>query len=155
MPKAIPLETMFADKVIPEALTGCWLWSGALGSDGYGVISKNSGGVKKTYRAHRLSYALHVGPVPDGLMVCHHCDNPACVAPHHLFLGDAFDNIRDCVKKGRHSNWIPPESKKATHCKRGHEFTEENTYNWRGTQHCRQCNLMHVNEYQKRKHHVE
>jgi len=52
-------------------------------------------------RAHRWAYETFVGPIPDGLGVCHHCDTPSCVRPDHLFVGTQKDNVRDCISKGR------------------------------------------------------
>jgi hypothetical protein len=76
---------------------GCWEWARAM-KDGYGVF-----GVYGTtvVRAHRYSYELFKGPIPDGLFVCHHCDNRKCVRPDHLFLGTAKDNADDMWRKGR------------------------------------------------------
>lgn len=77
----------------------CLICTVGLDKDGYGSL-KLSGGRRR--KAHRASYEEFVGPVPDGMMVCHSCDTPACMEPSHLFLGTALINKADCVEKGRH-----------------------------------------------------
>lgn len=93
------LMKRFEDKYVPEPNSGCWLWVGASMDNGYGVFYV---GHETLMLAHRASWTIRSGiPVPDGLLVCHHCDNPVCVNPDHLFLGTAKDNVIDCVAKGR------------------------------------------------------
>jgi len=83
-----------------KSQTGCWNWTAAKDGCGYGFIGIKR--IKKSLmRAHRVSYMEFIGPIPDGLLVCHHCDNPGCVNPKHLFLGTHKDNADDMVKKGR------------------------------------------------------
>ncbi len=76
----------------------CWLWRNATNADGYGVLAVGGRG---TALAHRVSYEVYVGDIPEGLYVLHRCDTPACVNPAHLFLGTHQDNMDDRDKKGR------------------------------------------------------
>lgn len=85
--------------------SGCWEFSGFKDSKGYGKISAKCYG-KVSMPAHRASWIAHKGPIPEGLFVCHHCDNSCCVNPDHLFVGTCGDNVRDMWEKGRGN--IPP-----------------------------------------------
>ena len=75
----------------------CWRWTAARTEDGYGRIFGNG----RSLRAHRLSFEIHLGPIPDGMQVLHRCDNPQCCNPEHLFLGTTADNMADKFAKGR------------------------------------------------------
>lgn len=81
-----------------EQPNGCIVYTGYRDKDGYGRV----GGDER--RAHRLAYTELVGPIPDGMLVCHRCDNPPCVNPDHLFLGTAKDNMQDKHKKKRNAD---------------------------------------------------
>lgn len=96
------LETKFWKRVIKT--DGCWLWTGAITTFGYGHIHLGMG---KFRDAHRVSWGLHNGDVPEGLSVLHHCDNPPCTRPDHLFVGTQADNVEDMDRKGRRVNAQP------------------------------------------------
>lgn len=96
------LRDRFNQKWIPEPNSGCWLWEGSINSDGYGHIGAGDPARPAfVAKAHRVSYELHCGPIPAKTLVCHRCDNPSCVNPHHLFLGSHQDNMQDRAAKKR------------------------------------------------------
>lgn len=132
---AEPLADRFARYVQKPADDGCWIWTGQRNRHGYGVISGGRRGAGMRM-AHRLSWTLHVGLLPDGLFVLHRCDNPPCVNPAHLFLGTQAENMHDMARKGRASRYNAAK----THCIHGHVFSPENTF-WcaDGKRRCRAC----------------
>ena len=89
--------TVFMDTVSPEPMSGCWLWIGYCMNAGYGTFRLR--GINE--KAHRASWLMFRGEIPDNLFVCHHCDIKTCVNPDHLFLGTHMDNMRDMMRKGR------------------------------------------------------
>lgn len=97
-----PLPDRFWSKV--NKTENCWLWIACVGSNGYAQI--RVGGRKgRMVHAHRVSWYLHNGPIPNNLLVLHSCDIPVCVKPDHLFLGTNRDNVLDAVKKGRRADF--------------------------------------------------
>jgi hypothetical protein len=114
------IEDLAARSRVTES--GCWEWDGYRNELGYGICVLR----RQRWRAHRLAWAYVHGPIPDGMVICHRCDNPPCINPDHLFLGTHRDNTADMMRKGRNAYVNPMAGK--THCKHGHEFTPENTY---------------------------
>jgi len=95
------IETRFWRKV--QIGGGCWEWQGSRSTNmGHGVIRNGPRGGSHQTGAHRVSWELHFGPIPEGLDVLHTCDNPPCVRPDHLYLGTQADNNRDRDLRGRH-----------------------------------------------------
>lgn len=139
----IPIRDRFEKLCIPIPESGCWIWIGLCHPKyGYGRI-RNEGSTK-FLQAHRVSYELYIGSIPEGLLVCHRCDIRECVNPNHLFLGTITDNNRDMCAKKRDKNG------KKYYCKNGHEFVLENiqlTSN--GGRRCKICAKIYQKNYCK------
>ena len=121
-----PLEDRFWKFV--DKSGGCWLWTGGRNRDGYGMVRVTDDLGRRMVQATRAALYLDSGswppPWPVG-HILHSCDNPSCVRPDHLRVGTHAENMMDKVRSGNHHN----ASK--THCKRGHEFTPENTLSFK------------------------
>lgn len=127
-----------------EKTDGCWHWLAYRDRRDYGRFMVAAG---KPMLAHRFSYLLAYGELPDDLHVCHHCDTPSCVRPDHLFLGTDADNLRDMARKGRAAN----QNTYKTHCKRGHPLAGENMVrDHRGRRACRTCRAAADKERKRR-----
>lgn len=99
--KTMSLQDRIKNSSVEDAITGCWIWMRHKMKKGYGRLRVKG----KKMVASRASWVAHNGDIPDGMHVCHRCDNPSCVNPSHLFLGTARDNVQDCISKGRFRGW--------------------------------------------------
>lgn len=120
---------------------GCWQWRGAINkTEGYGRFYARD----RTGDAHRFSYIVHKGEVPEGLVLDHICRHRSCVNPDHLRPVTNAENVLSGVG-------LTAKYAKATHCHRGHPFDEKNTYvSARGNRHCKACRTAAYNKYRER-----
>lgn len=137
-----PAEERFWEKVERPTEAECWPWLGARGPKGYGMLRSDHA---TTVRAHRFSYEIHIGQIPEGMVIDHLCRNPTCVNPAHLEAVTSGENTRRGITGKHHAD--------KTHCPRGHPYDEKNTYHfgpglrWRG---CRECRRQAAYDYRIR-----
>lgn len=111
----------------------CWLWTGSASTSGYGTLTVD--GHRRP--AHRFSYEIHIGPIPDGHEIHHTCQVPACVNPAHLV-------------PLTHRRHLRLHADQVTHCPQGHGYTPENTWTYRGSRYCRECRRTEARERKRR-----
>lgn len=138
----------FLDKI--DKSGECWVWTARKTKTGYGLFSyRNSGRQYQNY-AHRISYELYVGKIPDGLQIDHLCRNRSCVNPEHLEPVTALENTRRKPVKS-----IPPMAtvnREKTHCINGHEYTEENTgRDASGYRKCKECARLNTKSWREKR----
>jgi hypothetical protein len=132
-PLSQPLRERIKTKIDIDINTGCWNWRGNLNNKGYGYLNSHG----KHYLAHRISYELFVGEIPEGLTIDHLCRNRRCVNPSHLEPVTLRENIL------RGENFTAYQARQ-THCKRGHPLFGSNLYiSLQGNRRCRTCDKMH------------
>lgn len=136
---ASSLEERFAAKVTVGHDGGCWEWNGTKDKNGYGTLHIR--GAEQVHwgtaalRMHRYTYITFRGPIPPHLQPDHLCRNTSCVNPWHIELVTPRENVL------RNNSPIARQARQ-THCKRGHEFTPENTYVYRRMRTCRACDRL-------------
>jgi hypothetical protein len=133
----------FNDLYSPEPNTGCWIWLGYLRGIGYGLIASDPDSDSKVRRlsAHRASYQMFRGPIPEGLEIDHKCKMPCCVNPQHL------EAVPPLVNKERSDSPATINAKKKF-CKNGHSLDDPSVYTWNGRKRlCRICRAAYCRRY--------
>lgn len=132
----VPLIDLLMRRIDKNGADGCWVWTGSITKWGYGAY-RPARALGLSDVAHRTVYQVLVGPIPEGLVLDHLCRNKRCVNPDHL------EPVTDRVNQLRAPNSVLSRAlgnAAKTHCKHGHEFTLENTYEHGGSRYCRACN---------------
>lgn len=136
------ISTYLLTMVSVDPISRCWNWLGSTASRGYGKVAFQG----KRRQAHRvMAHLAGKLDIDSPLQGCHSCDNPACINPDHIFPGTPRDNMEDAIAKKR---WTGTYK---THCYRGHEFSEANTYLDGRRRKCRKCAVIKAMAYYKRK----
>lgn len=139
VPRSRPLSERFWEKVDQRGPEECWPWLGAHGRKGHGRTAIG----RRQVMAAQVAWSLHHGRhFPEGMFALHSCDNPPCVNPAHIRPGTHLDNMADMTSRGRRLK---------THCRRGHEYTPENTIVRGGAKQCRICVRASWNKYNRRR----
>lgn len=141
-----PLKDRIMARVKVDKQTGCWNYDGYVDPiTGYAMFSLRN--PKRNTGAHRASYMAFKGDIGDN-HVLHKCDNRICLNPDHLYLGDHMQNMRDRDFRGRNFN------KSKTHCSKGHPFSGDNLYEWRGKRRCKKCDRANTRNLWRKKHNL-
>lgn len=123
----------FDAKWVPEANTGCWLWTASLNWAGYGQLREREGGKPKIRAAHRVAWTLYRGPIPEGMFIDHLCRVRSCVNPDHLRVVTPYQNSME------NSLGWGARAAKRTHCAQGHPF--DRVRKFKGRRNGRRCSV--------------
>lgn len=130
------------DKIMPEPMSGCWIWIGAKAGRNYGVVQYNG----KMKYAHNVVREILIGKMPEGMEPDHLCRLPCCVNPHHIEPVTHKENLRRSSAIESMRKW----AKSITHCPRGHVYDSDNTFVHKNKRSCRKCRAIAVAKFDER-----